>query len=132
MALNENATGSGANANPELAQQLDELFDSFLENQLDAFQLALNDTYSDYMANASADASMDVRMAGFYNVTQQNDKLTTQFKELMVMIESVEKLAKSLGLDEAEARAMLFEKVKPANMSVAEFGALVNAYRSQQ
>ncbi|MFG0250280.1 MAG: hypothetical protein ACF8OB_15455, partial [Phycisphaeraceae bacterium JB051] len=132
MALNENAEGSGANADTELAQQLDELFDNFLETQLAAFQLALNDAYSDYMANASADASMDVRMAGFYNVTQQNDKLTTQFKELLVMIQSVEKLAKSLGLDEAQARAMLFEKVKPANMSVAEFDALIKAYRSQQ
>jgi hypothetical protein len=132
LALNENAKDTGANADPELAQQLDSLFDNFLENQLAQFQLALNDAYSGYMANAAADATMDVRMAGFYNVTKQNDKLTTQFKELLVMIDSVEKLAKSLGLDEAEARKMLFEKVKPEKMTVAEFDALIKAYQSQQ
>jgi filamentous hemagglutinin family protein len=131
MALNDNANGGG-NIDPELAAQLDQMFDSFLNDQLNQFQLALNDQYSSYLATVSADLTRDDKMAGFSDQLKKQDAMSAQFKELLVMIDAIEKLAKTLGLDEAEARKMLYEKVKPANMSADDFEALIQAYRQQQ
>jgi filamentous hemagglutinin family protein len=131
LALNDNANGGGE-VDPELAAQLDTLFANFLTDQLAQFQLALGQQYDSYIANASADLSMNAKMAGFYNVVQAQSQLNTQFKELLLMIESVEKLAESLGMSKDEARELLISKVKPASMSIAEFDALIQTYRTQQ
>jgi|GEM_PF-6481065 len=128
LALNDQATGGG-NLDPDVADQLDQLFENFLNNQLSQFQLALNQQYDDYIVNVSNDLSVEDRMAGFYQVTQQQQQLNTQFSELLIMIEAIDSIAQLLGLDEAEARKMLYEEVKPANMSTVEFDALVTAYR---